>query len=204
MYVVSNYLKCVFAPQKLTRTHKVFHKHLAKKPARQSSCGKPWEAYSPHRNLSKHNLFWLVGGGGSTPVLLRLGRYCSPALAGGNPAGTGLPLPGTGVLPTLLGVPSPGTQVLPGRVLGPVTGLPPERTWDQWKYYGMEMGYLFPPPPPRCELTNWKHYLRILRMRAVKITKLTRCLLIINDVTLSVWKELILHPLTSHQMATLQ
>ena len=24
---------------------------------------------------------------------------------------------------------------------------PPKRTWDQWKYYGMEMGYIYPPPP---------------------------------------------------------
>ena len=29
----------------------------------------------------------------------------------------------------------------PKRDLGPVTGVPPERTWDQWKYCGMEMGY---------------------------------------------------------------
>ena len=29
---------------------------------------------------------------------------------------------------------------LMGRNLGPVTGVPPERTWDQLKYYGMEMG----------------------------------------------------------------
>ena len=47
-------------------------------------------------------------------------------------------------------------------------GVPLERTWDQWKYYGMEIGY--PPPkkymgpvevlgdgdgvPPRCEQTK--------------------------------------------------
>ena len=38
--------------------------------------------------------------------------------------------------------PPPGTGVpLPlGRDLGPVTEEPPERTWNQWKYYGMEMG----------------------------------------------------------------
>ena len=37
------------------------------------------------------------------------------------------------------------------RELGPVTGLPPERTWDQLKYYGMKMGY---PPPSGCGQTD--------------------------------------------------
>ena len=43
----------------------------------------------------------------------------------------------------ILGCPPYGTGVPPGRDLGPVTGVPPGRTWDQWKYYGMEMGCLF-------------------------------------------------------------
>ena len=38
---------------------------------------------------------------------------------------------------------------------------PPERTWDQWKYYGMEKGY-----PPGCEQTENITF-PILRMRAV-------------------------------------
>ena len=62
---------------------------------------------------------------------------------------------------------------LPHHDLGPVTGVyPSDRTWDQWKYYGMEMGYPqkghgtsssimewrwrwgTPPPPTGCEQTE--------------------------------------------------
>ena len=31
---------------------------------------------------------------------------------------------------------------------------PPERTWDQWKYYEMEMGYTPPPPPVVDKVKN--------------------------------------------------
>ena len=67
--------------------------------------------------------------------------------------GPGYPLARTGVPPSQDGYP-------PGRDLGPVTGVPPrkymgpvkvlwdgggvpppERTWDQWKYYGMTNVY---------------------------------------------------------------
>ena len=52
--------------------------------------------------------------------------------------------------PSLAGVP-PYPELARGTPhpdLGPVTGVPLERTWDQWKYYGMEMGSS-PPPPLR-------------------------------------------------------
>ena len=41
------------------------------------------------------------------------------------------------------------------RDLGPVTGVPPERTWDQWKYYGMQMGF----PPVLADTHLSKHNL---------------------------------------------
>ena len=59
--------------------------------------------------------------------------------------------------------------VPPGKDMGPVEvswdgdGVPPERTWHQWKYYGMEMGYS---PSGVDKQTNWNYYL-ILRMRVV-------------------------------------
>ena len=59
----------------------------------------------------------LAGGWGGVP---------HPVLAGGD----WVPPP-----------PTPGTGSPQGRDLGPVTGVPPERTWDQCKYYGMEMVY---------------------------------------------------------------
>ena len=75
------------------------------------------------------------GGGGvlqSCPGL----RYPSPVLVWGTPGW---------VHPAWDRVPSPGTEVPSGRDLGPVAGVPPDRTYNQWKYYGMEMGT---PPPP--------------------------------------------------------
>ena len=87
------------------------------------------------------------GGRGFTPSLVR--GLPHPDLAGGGypfltwPGGpiTGYPLFGTGV-------PPPGTEVPtwhpPGRDLAQSLRYPPERTWDQWKYYGMGMGH----PPP--------------------------------------------------------
>ena len=50
----------------------------------------------------------------------------------------------------------------PVEVLWDGHGVPPERIWDQWKYYGMDMGYT-----PRCEQTE-NITLIVLRTRAVK------------------------------------
>ena len=47
-----------------------------------------------------------------------------------------IPWLGLGYLLPVTGVP------LPGRNPGPVTGVRPERRWDEQKYYGMEMGYI--------------------------------------------------------------
>ena len=50
-----------------------------------------------------------------------------------------------------------GNGAPPRKDMGPVEalwdgdGVPPERTWDQWKYYGMEMGY---PPPQKGHGTS--------------------------------------------------
>ena len=94
----------------------------------------------------------------------------------------GHPIPGWGIPPSgpnqgtpcldLTGI-SPHLDLAgvqpPVRDLGAVTGLPPaswegtwdqslgypqKRTWDQWKYYGMEVGYH--PPSPRCGQTPMK------------------------------------------------
>ena len=91
---------------------------------RQSSCGKPQKSYC----LSKHNPPGRAGRGG--------GKVPHPDLARGVPPCLGLGYP-----------PKKGPGISHW-------GTPPqERTCDQWKYYGMEMGYI-PPPPPRCEQTN--------------------------------------------------
>ena len=129
---------------------------------RKSSCGKPQEAYHPRHNLSQHNL---SEGGvphpwpGSTPSW----GTQHPDLA------RGVPHPWLRGLPPLWGTPiltwlenpifSQGVPGIPSHPdLGPVTGVPSqkghgtsgsimgwrwgpplERTWNQWKYYGMEM-----------------------------------------------------------------
>ena len=114
-------------------------------------------------------------------VLSQGGGYLIP--------GQGLPIPGQGIhhpwtggTPSLAGVPScwpvlgypwGGTwdQSLGyplGRDLGPVTGVtPPERTWDQWKYYGMEMGY--PLPQVWTDKQTETITIPILRMREIII-----------------------------------
>ena len=75
-------------------------------------------------------LGWAGGGGGGLAHPWPLGY---PILAGGRECypRMGCPLLGTGV--------------------------PPERTWDQWKYYGMEMGY--PLPWVWTDTHLWKQYL---------------------------------------------
>ena len=67
------------------------------------------------------------------PILIWLG-VSHPVLAGGQDCCT--PRPGTGV-------PS-GKDIGPVEVLWDGDGVPLERTWNQWTYYGMEMG--LPPP----------------------------------------------------------
>ena len=64
--------------------------------------------------------------------------------------GRGYPIPGLGVPPPwgtpcrdlgpVIGVP-PRKDMGPVEVLWDGDGTPLERIWDQWKYYGMEMGY---------------------------------------------------------------
>ena len=76
----------------------------------------------------------------------------------------GYPLPGSCLG---LGYPPPiWDWVTPRSHLGPVTGVP-RRTWDQWKYYGMEIGYT-PPPPPGMDGQSENFTFPILLMRAVK------------------------------------
>ena len=87
-------------------------------------------------------LTWLGGTPSWVPSILTWGYPIlgtpHPDLAWGHPIlGTPHPIVGHPLYRT--GVPHPG------RDLGPVAGIPPERTWYQWKYYGMEMGY---PPSP--------------------------------------------------------
>ena len=80
---------------------------------------------------------------GSNPSLAGVPHH--PDLAGGYP------IPDQ-VLPiwTWQGYPHldlarvPPVLTILGSYLGPLTGVPPERTWDQLKYYGMEMGYPSP------------------------------------------------------------
>ena len=77
---------------------------------------------------------------------------CCPILGGG------LTRPWWGSVPhPWWGYPILGTVLpCPDLVRG-YPGVPPERTWDQWKYYGMKMGY--PPPPGVDWQTNWKYSL---------------------------------------------
>ena len=67
---------------------------------------------------------------------------------GGTPSLLGIPHPCQGVLHPWLGVPHPclGEGI-------PVLGYPLEKTWDHWKYYGLEMGY-----PPERTWDQWKYY----------------------------------------------
>ena len=63
------------------------------------------------------------------------------------------PIPGWGDL--ILEYPQARTGVPPRRDLEPVTGIPLKRTWDQQKYYEMEMGC----PRGVNWQTNWNYYL---------------------------------------------
>ena len=97
---------------------------------------------------------------------------CCPDLAGGTPSlvSTVVP-PAKGPGSSHWGTPGKGHGTS-GSIMGWRWSTPhPERTWDQWKYYGMEMEYPPPrkdmgpvevlwngdgvtPPHPGCELTN--------------------------------------------------
>ena len=119
------------------------------------------EAYRPPR--SKYSLCCPILGGGVPHSWL--GRYPIPGkgvshLWPGWYPNLGYPFP---ILIWLGGTPYSGTPCpdLVGRGGTPSwegtwdqsLGYPPERTWDQWKYYRMEMGY-----PPERTWDQWKYY----------------------------------------------
>ena len=118
----------------------------------------------------------------STPSAV-LSREGYPSLTRGYPIpgyplswpDWGVPIPGwgyprEGTLDQSLGYP-PGKDMGPVEVSWDGDGVPPEKTCEQWKYYGIEMGYL-----PRCGQTNKLKLLPspILRMQAVKIKASSR------------------------------
>ena len=61
---------------------------------------------------------------------------------------------------------TPRKDMGPVEVLWDGDGVSPERTWDQWKYYGMEMGY---PPGVWTDKQTENITFPILRMRAVNV-----------------------------------
>ena len=78
------------------------------------------------------------------PILTWSGVYPIAFLPGGTPS-----------WPGWRGTPSwPGQSFLPS---WPGYGTPKEVTWDQWKYYGIEMGYS--PPSLLADRCLWKHNL---------------------------------------------
>ena len=84
-------------------------------------------------------------GGGRTPSCPRLRMGYHPVLSdmrGGGGAHTLLDL---GFNPSYPGEGEGSSPSFPGQE-GVTPSLPPERTWNQWKYYEMELWY--PPPPP--------------------------------------------------------
>ena len=106
-------------------------------------------------------------GWGATRVL----AWYSPSLAVVTHPWRWVLIPDLGVLnPWLRWYPIPGQgypmmgYVPQTRLVYPHLGLgyPLERTWDQWKYYGMEMGY-------PCSLGVNRLPSFVLRTRAVKI-----------------------------------
>ena len=123
------------------------------KQTRKSPCGKPQEAYCLRRKLSEDNLSWQ-----GTPVLV--GGYPSPDVGRPHPVLGGRFHPDLGVTHSGWGYPIfswPGGTLLWGTPWkGPGTshwGTPHKGHWDQWNYYGMEMGY-----PPEKTWDQWKYY----------------------------------------------
>ena len=111
------------------------------------------------------------------------GKKGTPVLTEGTPVLSWLGVPMSWGIPCLelgipclgLGYPIPGTGYPLGGDLGPVTGVPPEKRWNHWKYYGMEIGYSTPwkdmrpveilwirdgSPPPGVwtDIYLWKQY----------------------------------------------
>ena len=60
---------------------------------------------------------------------------------------------------------------------GPGTShwVPLERTWDQWKYYGMEMGYPPGGQTDTCENSTFPSYYVRGRLKARSVVKYTHC-----------------------------
>ena len=94
--------------------------------------------------------FWLGGTpswpGQGYPILSWLGEVCAILTWWGVTLFWSTPCLG-------LGVTLPGTGVPPRKGPGTTHCRTPRRTWDQWKYYGMEMGY-----PPERIWDQWKYY----------------------------------------------
>ena len=113
-------------------------------------------------------------GGGRYPILTGPGRYpireYSQARTGVPPSGTGVPptrdwgTPPTWDLGTPLertwdqgkycgmemGYPQKGHEAsgnIMGIIMGFIIGYLLERTWGQWRYYGILLCYKMPPPP---------------------------------------------------------
>ena len=130
---------------------------------RQSSCGKPQEAYQPHRNLLKHNMSWgegtpscpgctRPGGGGGTPSCNRPGGT-PPCLEQGegtpsSPVKGGYPILSWSEYPLAGTAPLPRRYLRPLEVLWAEDGVP----WKGHVTSGSIMGWRL--GIPRCEHTE--------------------------------------------------
>ena len=120
---------------------------------RQSSYGKPQEAYRPRRNLSKHNLSW----GLPHPVLTRGSTPSCP--------GQGVPHPGPGEGSTpscpYWGYPILFWSGIPNPVPAGYPRVPPSRLgYPQKGHRTMEVLWDGDGEPPGVNWQiNWKHYL---------------------------------------------
>ena len=126
---------------------------------RQSSCVKARDILHLLSHPEGYPI-WLEGTPSLARGTLSWNTPC-PDLAGGTSSLTG-GVPHTGVPPLWPGwvVPHPWSGGTPS------LGNPVEKTWDQWKYYGMEIGN----PPVWTDRHLWKQYLPVvLRTRAVKM-----------------------------------
>ena len=109
-----------------------------------------WEIFLVLHERKRHTTLCVA----STPSVVLAGEVPHPRQEGGTPGWV------HGVPPILTwwGYPrvSPTKDVGPVEVLWDGDRVPPERTWDQWKYYGMEIGYT--PPPHADGQTHWSCY----------------------------------------------